>query len=200
MHNPTPTSHRLTPASTFAGTRFGCYKPYVDPLAYEDPNDALMQFTLEIDQAHVFIDAVIGGGEFGEVCKGKLIGADVCRQAGVGCEELAVAIKTLKVGSSDKNKADFLIEASIMGQFDHPNVIRLIGVVTRAEPVMIITEYMEHHSLDSFLRAHDRQLTMLQMLGILRGIAGGMKYLSEKSFVHRVSGTISFDRNMLILR
>ena len=39
-----------------------------------------------------------------------------------------------------------------MGQFDHPNVIRLEGVVTRSRPFMIITEYMENGSLDAFLR------------------------------------------------
>ena len=36
-----------------------------------------------------------------------------------------VAIKTLKPGSSDKARSDFLTEASIMGQFEHPNVIFL---------------------------------------------------------------------------
>ena len=39
-----------------------------------------------------------------------------------------------------------------MGQFDHPNVIHLEGVVTKSTPVMIITEFMENGSLDSFLR------------------------------------------------
>ena len=38
---------------------------------------------------------------------------------------LSVAIKTLKPGSSEKARSDFLTEASIMGQFEHPNVIFL---------------------------------------------------------------------------
>ena len=44
-----------------------------------------------------------------------------------------------------------------MGQFDHPNVIRLEGVVTKSRSLMIITEYMENGSLDAFLRVsfHD---------------------------------------------
>ena len=66
--------------------------------------------------------------------------------------ELIVAIKTLKAGASDKNRLDFLTEASIMGQFDDPNVIYLEGVVTKSNPIMIVTEYMENGSLDSFLR------------------------------------------------
>ena len=38
---------------------------------------------------------------------------------------MLVAIKTLKPGSSEKARSDFLTEASIMGQFEHPNVIFL---------------------------------------------------------------------------
>ena len=39
---------------------------------------------------------------------------------------MLVAIKTLKPGSSEKARSDFLTEASIMGQFKkHPNVIFL---------------------------------------------------------------------------
>lgn len=63
-----------------------------------------------------------------------------------------MAIKTLKVGYTDRQRRDFLSEASIMGQFDHPNIIRLEGVVTKSRPVMILTEFMENGALDSFLR------------------------------------------------
>lgn len=83
-------------------------------------------------------------GEFGDVCRGKL--RSPLRP------ELTVAIKTLKPGASDKARLDFLTEAGIMGQFDHPNVIYLEGVVTKSNPIMIITEYMENGSLDAFLR------------------------------------------------
>lgn len=72
-----------------------------------------------------------------------------------------------------------------MGQFDHPNVIYLQGVVTRSNPVMIITEYMENGSLDTFLRANDGKFQTLQLIGMLRGIAAGMAYLSDMNYVHR---------------
>uniref|UniRef100_A0A8C5S6A0 Protein kinase domain-containing protein n=1 Tax=Laticauda laticaudata TaxID=8630 RepID=A0A8C5S6A0_LATLA len=55
-------------------------------------------------------------------------------------------------GYTDEQRREFLSEASIMGQFEHPNVIRLEGVVTKSRPVMIVTEFMENGSLDSFLR------------------------------------------------
>lgn len=100
-------------------------------------------------------------------------------------QEIDVAIKTLKPGSSEKARCDFLTEASIMGQFDHPNVIYLQGVVTRSNPVMIITEYMENGSLDTFLRANDGKFQTIQLIGMLRGIAAGMSYLSDMNYVHR---------------
>uniref|UniRef100_A0A2K5ELH5 receptor protein-tyrosine kinase n=1 Tax=Aotus nancymaae TaxID=37293 RepID=A0A2K5ELH5_AOTNA len=72
-----------------------------------------------------------------------------------------------------------------MGQFDHPNIIHLEGVVTKCKPVMIITEYMENGSLDAFLRKNDGRFTVIQLVGMLRGIGSGMKYLSDMSYVHR---------------
>uniref|UniRef100_A0A671YVD7 receptor protein-tyrosine kinase n=1 Tax=Sparus aurata TaxID=8175 RepID=A0A671YVD7_SPAAU len=152
-------------------------KIYVDPFTYEDPDQAIHEFAKEIDVSSIHIERVIGMGEFGEVCSGRL--------RAQGKREIYVAIKSLKAGYSDKQRRDFLSEASIMGQFDHPNIIRLEGVVTRCKPLMIITEYMENGSLDAFLRKHDGQFTVIQLVGMLRGVASGMKYLSDMSYVHR---------------
>ena len=48
-----------------------------------------------------------------------------------------------------------------MGQFDHPNIIRLEGVVTKSRPVMILTEFMENCALDSFLRVRTSPISLL---------------------------------------
>ncbi|NXQ30557.1 EPHA8 protein, partial [Alaudala cheleensis] len=152
-------------------------KFYVDPHTYEDPCQAVHEFTREIEASRIKIEKVIGSGESGEVCYGRL--------KLPGKREIPVAIKALKSGYTEKQRRDFLSEASIMAQFDHPNVIHLEGVVTRSKLVMIVTEYMENGSLDTFLRKHDGQFTIIQLVGMLRGIGAGMRYLSDLGYVHR---------------
>ncbi len=93
-------------------------------------------------------------GEFGEVCRGRL--------RIPGKKENYVAIKTLKGGYTDKQRRDFLSEASIMGQFQHPNIIHLEGIITASCPVMILTEFMENGALDSFLRVSMRHIVLMK--------------------------------------
>ena len=40
-----------------------------------------------------------------------------------------VAVKTMEGGASEGDRIKFLQEAAIMGQFHHPNIIKIVGVV-----------------------------------------------------------------------
>ena len=63
----------------------------------------------------------LGSGQFGNVDKGVWLSSR---------GTIDVAVKTLKAGASEEELVLFLQEAAIMGQFHHPNVVKLLGVVT----------------------------------------------------------------------
>lgn len=157
-------------------------KYYVDPSTYEDPCQAIREFAREVDPTYMKIEEVIGAGmaeaeggygrgpssvppkqgrtlspswrppqptpalpgSFGEVRRGRLQPR--------GRREQAVAIQALWSGGAESLQMAFLGQAAVLGQFQHPNVLRLEGVVTKSRPLMVVTELMELGPLDSFLR------------------------------------------------
>ena len=74
------------------------------------------------------LGARLGSGQFGEVFKGELETTE---------GKLDVAVKTLKEGAGEEDRVKFLQEAAIMGQFRHPNVITMYGVITNKELVRL---------------------------------------------------------------
>jgi serine/threonine protein kinase len=167
-------------------------KTYIDPHTYEDPTKIVSLFARELLPSHIIIESVIGGGEFGDVCKGRLRNTETSS----GLAETVVAIKTLKGAATEQNRCDFLTEASIMAQFANENVIRLEGVVTQSQPLMIVIEFMENGSLDTYLRLNESKLKMTQLVRMLKDVSNGMRYLSDMNYIHRDLAA----RNILVTR
>ena len=74
----------------------------------------------------------LGSGQFGTVNKGVW-------QSPSG--PVHVAIKTSNGNTGENHKINFLQEAAIMGQFHHPNIVQLYGVVLMSDPVSVLYLY-----------------------------------------------------------
>lgn len=55
---------------------------------------------------------------------------------------------------SSRERIDFLNEASVMKAFDTAHVVRLLGVVSRGQPTLVVMELMANGDLKSYLRSH----------------------------------------------
>ena len=133
----------------------------------------------------------LGEGAFGKVYRGEL----VMPQGAV----LPIAIKTLKEDATNKTKGDFQREADLMADLQHPNIVCLLGVCFREEPMSMLFEFMSEGDLHEFLLKHSprtdmppppnalvrKVLDIQDFLHISTQIAAGMEYLSNHHYVHR---------------
>ncbi|KAE9421722.1 hypothetical protein Angca_007256, partial [Angiostrongylus cantonensis] len=121
----------------------------------------------------------IGEGAFGEVYKGLL-------QDGMWGARIPVAIKTLhSTQMTASDRIQFLQEANIMREFKHENVIRLLGVCTSKEPIMIVMELAPGGSLLSRLKDFKNPPSTASKVNYVFGAARGMAYLQSKEIIHR---------------
>ncbi|XP_058860706.1 tyrosine-protein kinase receptor UFO-like isoform X2 [Acipenser ruthenus] len=140
-----------------------------------------------VDRHRLTLGKTLGEGEFGSVMEGQLSQEDYV---------LKVAVKTMKTICTHSEMEDFLREAACMKEFDHRNVMRLIGVCLQSvesegfpSPVVILP-FMKHGDLHSYLlysRLGDSPvyLPVPMLVKFMTDIARGMEYLSNKNFIHR---------------
>lgn len=123
-----------------------------------------------------------------------------------------IAVKMLKEDASDDLAADFEREACLMSEFDHENIVKLLGVCAVGKPMCLLFEFMSKGDLNEFLRLYSADhyllhphnsdiwtqevsnLDLSDQLQLARQVCAGMVYLSERGYVHRDLAT----RNCLV--
>ena len=135
----------------------------------------------EVARESVTIVKEIGKGNFGIVAKAQFAE----RRGRMVMPAYLVAVKQLHSTASTEARNEILAEAAVMAQFEHENVLRLVGVVTKGDPILVLIEYMEHGALQSYIKAHAGALTEQQRLGFAVDLASGLAYLHARGFIHR---------------
>nr|XP_055204718.1 tyrosine-protein kinase Lyn isoform X1 [Gorilla gorilla gorilla] len=126
----------------------------------------------EIPRESIKLVKRLGAGQFGEVWMGYYNNST------------KVAVKTLKPGTMSVQA--FLEEANLMKTLQHDKLVRLYAVVTREEPIYIITEYMAKGSLLDFLKSDEGGKVLLpKLIDFSAQIAEGMAYIERKNYIHR---------------
>eukprot|EP00080_Pristionchus_pacificus_P014883 PDM74903.1 rol-3 [Pristionchus pacificus] len=153
-----------------------------------------------ISRNEVIISDPLGSGSFGTTYKGRV-------------NDEQVAVKILRDDHSADDRIKFLYEAIIMNNFDHPNIVRLVGVCLEDDhPPYLIVEHMQGGDLRTFLikssvyfiiyfspykmqfsqnnvdelfTPNQRGLTLRELLSIMIDIARGCSYLEMNNHAHK---------------
>ena len=127
---------------------------------------------------------------------GSGISADVskAKMADAAGGSTMVAMKILKTDVAAMLEL-FINEAAMLVTYDHPNVLKLIGVSVDITPYVLVTEYMDLGNLSSFLQ--DRagglasspevagcHLTPQELTSICLQVAMGMEHVVSHGHIH----------------
>ncbi|KAG5898585.1 hypothetical protein JTB14_016597 [Gonioctena quinquepunctata] len=128
----------------------------------------------ELNNDDVILVDKIGRGNFGDVYRAQLKNSNE-----------VVAVKTCRVTLPEDHKKKFLQEGRILKQYDHPNIVKLIGICVQKQPIMIVMELVPGGSLLTFLRKKASNLAEGQLMKMCLDAAAGMRYLESKNCIHR---------------
>ncbi|XP_053105638.1 tyrosine-protein kinase HCK [Hemicordylus capensis] len=156
----------------YKGQSDGLCQKLTFPCVAPKPQKPWEKDAWEIPRDSLKLEKKLGAGQFGEVWMATYN------------RHTKVAVKTMKPGSMSLEA--FLEEANIMKTLQHDKLVKLNAVVTKEEPIYIITEFMEKGSLLDFLKSDEGHLLMLpKLIDFSAQIAEGMAFIEQRNYIHR---------------
>ncbi|XP_013179344.1 PREDICTED: tyrosine-protein kinase PR2 isoform X1 [Papilio xuthus] len=143
-----------------------------------NPESATVPTKHIISIEDININKELGMGQFGVVQQGTWT---------TGNQRLQVAIKCLGQERMTSNSSEFLKEAAVMHNIEHPNIVRLHGVVLHLDSLMLVTELAPLRSLLECLREVSLRASfpVSNLCEFAQQICDGMTYLENKRLIHR---------------
>jgi serine/threonine protein kinase len=107
-----------------------------------------------------------------------------------GNHMFTVAAKTvLDSKSSPESTREILAEAGVMAAVGtHPNLVSLIGIVTRGDPLVLVLQYCAQGEVLGMLKkgaARGEPISLMDKLHMAGEVSQGMEHLSKHHFIHR---------------
>ncbi|PIN24381.1 Serine/threonine protein kinase [Handroanthus impetiginosus] len=122
-------------------------------------------------------DSVLGGGGFGSVFKGWIDeNSYIATKPGTG---MIIAVKKLNQESYQGHR-EWLAEVNYLGQFSHPNLVKLIGYCLEDDYRLLVYEFMPRGSLENHLfrrGSYFQPLSWSLRLKVALGAAKGLAFL-----------------------
>nr|AID21613.1 SRKp [Arabidopsis halleri] len=158
----------------------------------EDLELPLMDFKAVVMATSNFCESnKLGEGGFGIVYKGRLLDGQ------------EIAVKRLSE-MSHQGTREFKNEVNLIARLQHINLVRILGCCFDAKEKMLIYEYLENLSLDTYLfdKTQSSKLNWQKRFEIINGIARGLLYLHQDSrcmIIHRdlKASNVLLDKDMI---
>lgn len=105
------------------------------------------------------------------------------------CRYTVAAKTVLDAEESPGATKELLSESSVMAQVaGHPNLVSIVGVITRGDPLVLVIQFCEHRSLLSVLKtsaAAGNPVDLLDKVQYAVDVGKGVAHLTGLHFIHR---------------
>eukprot|EP01125_Pyxidicula_operculata_P014889 TRINITY_DN5012_c1_g1_i1.p1 TRINITY_DN5012_c1_g1~~TRINITY_DN5012_c1_g1_i1.p1 ORF type:complete len:841 (-),score=158.73 TRINITY_DN5012_c1_g1_i1:342-2864(-) len=138
-----------------------------------------------VDPSEVTLEpSILGKGSFATVYKGEW-------------RKTTIALKIFN--SNTQDVMDFAKEVSIMLKLRHPNIVSIMGILSKPR-FAILCEYMERGSLSDIIHNHNYKIQNHHICKMALDACRGMTYLHESNVIHRdlKCGNMLVDHNWSI--